>query len=201
MLLRNSGRSIVANLVISTSLSPYYSNFKTKRMNNQQSQMAAICKIVSDKMGVSVLDMKLKTRKREPVAARQMAQYLIRKTYPSIALTTIGEFFNRDHSTVLHSIDVVEDMIFTKDPLFQWVANWKELKPAPIDEQYGDRDYLLQSLYQLKSSLRSMAFSKEAATQKLNKLIEMRNYELNKEENELRLAAMKLDQMMFDDLN
>ena len=163
--------------------------------------MMAICKIVSDKMGVSVIDMKLKTRKREPVAARQMAQYLIRKAYPSIALTTIGEFFNRDHSTVLHSIDVVEDMIFTKDPMFQWLANWKELKPAPTDEVYGERDYLLQSLYQLKSSMRSMTFNKDAATQKLNKLIEMRNYELNKEENDIRIAAMKLDQMMFDDLN
>lgn len=169
-------------------------------MNTQQSQMMAICKLVSDKTGVSVLDMKLKTRKQEPVAARQMAQYLIRKAYPSIALTTIGEFFNRDHSTVIHSIDVVENMIFTKDPMFQWVTNWKELKPAPIDEACAERDYLLQSLYEVKGSMRSMTFNKDATMQKISKLIEMRNYELNKEENEIRLAAMKLDQMIHDDL-
>lgn len=51
------------------------------------------------------------------VAARQLAMYLIRRMHAT-SLDGIGkEFGNRDHSTILHSLDKVEKQMQT-DPKF-----------------------------------------------------------------------------------
>jgi len=56
-------------------------------------------------------------RQREAVNGRQIAMYLIRRM-TSLSLSDIGkEFGNRDHATVLHSIEKVEQQI-NKDPAF-----------------------------------------------------------------------------------
>ena len=57
------------------------------------------------------------SRGRDVVAARQVAIYLIRRMHAT-PLTEIGkEFGNRDHSTILHSLDKVETQMQT-DPAF-----------------------------------------------------------------------------------
>ena len=57
------------------------------------------------------------SRSRDVVAARQIAMYLIRRM-TSMSLNDIGkEFGDRDHSTILHSLDKVESTM-RSDPAF-----------------------------------------------------------------------------------
>ena len=74
---------------------------------------------VAKKYGISVDDLKGKKRSREIAMARHIAIYIIRtiveKSYPDI-----GKIFNRDHSTVLASYDLIankmkEDVILESE--------------------------------------------------------------------------------------
>lgn len=72
-----------------------------------------IQKTVSDYYKVSLDDMKAKTRKKEIVIARQVAMYFS-KDYTNHSLKSIGYHFGgRDHSTVIHAVQSVNDMIDT----------------------------------------------------------------------------------------
>ena len=52
-----------------------------------------------------------KSRKQEIVFARQVAMYLIRDL-TSASLKTIGNFFGgRDHTTVMHSVNTIENLL------------------------------------------------------------------------------------------
>lgn len=57
-----------------------------------------------------------KTRKREVVQARQVAMYLCKQLTP-LSLKAIGDFFGgRDHSTVIHAAQSVENLLDTDAP-------------------------------------------------------------------------------------
>lgn len=72
-----------------------------------------IQKFVSEYFTISLDLLKAKTRKREVVVARQVAMYLA-KEYTNMSLKSIGYHFgNRDHSTVIHAITTVNDMMDT----------------------------------------------------------------------------------------
>jgi chromosomal replication initiator protein len=72
-----------------------------------------IQKFVSDYFNVTVDSLKAKTRKREIVVARQVAMYFA-KEYTNLSLKSIGYHFgNRDHSTVIHALTSVSDMMDT----------------------------------------------------------------------------------------
>ncbi|MCH8317330.1 MAG: chromosomal replication initiator protein DnaA [Bacteroidetes bacterium] len=72
-----------------------------------------IQKSVARYSNIDVDDLSAKTRKKEIVAARQMAMYFA-KEYTNLSLKSIGEHFGgRDHSTVLHAIQSVDDMLTT----------------------------------------------------------------------------------------
>lgn len=72
-----------------------------------------IQKFVAENFNVSVEAMKDKTRKREIVVARQVAMYFA-KNYTNLSLKTIGHHFgNRDHSTVIHALTSVNDLMDT----------------------------------------------------------------------------------------
>lgn len=76
----------------------------------------SILKTVAKNFSISILDLKSKKRNKDIVTVRQISFYLMKKmTYCS--LQSIGEYLgNRDHSTVLHAICKIEDML--KDPAF-----------------------------------------------------------------------------------
>lgn len=59
---------------------------------------------------VSVHDLQSKARTKNIVFPRQMAMYMARKLTDE-GLSVIGKAFNRDHSTVVHSIRVVTELI------------------------------------------------------------------------------------------
>jgi len=77
-----------------------------------------IQKTVSEYFKVDTDDMKAKTRKKEIVIARQVAMYFS-KDYTNHSLKSIGYHFGgRDHSTVIHAVQAVNDMIDI-DPKFR----------------------------------------------------------------------------------
>lgn len=68
---------------------------------------------VSEYFDVTIDSLKAKTRKKEIVMARQVAMYFA-KEYTNYSLKTIGlHFGGRDHSTVIHAIQSVNDLIDT----------------------------------------------------------------------------------------
>jgi chromosomal replication initiator protein len=72
-----------------------------------------IQKTVSEYFSVELDDLKAKTRKKEIVIARQVAMYFS-KDYTNHSLKSIGYHFGgRDHSTVIHAVQSVNDMIDT----------------------------------------------------------------------------------------
>lgn len=72
-----------------------------------------IQKSVCEYFNISVEDMKSKSRKKELVIPRQVGIY-IAKNYTTLSLKTIGLYYGgRDHSTVIHSVESVEDMMVT----------------------------------------------------------------------------------------
>lgn len=72
-----------------------------------------IQKFVAEYFGVAVDLLKDKTRKREIVVARQVSMYFA-KEYTNMSLKSIGAHFGgRDHSTVIHAITAVNDLMDT----------------------------------------------------------------------------------------
>ena len=72
-----------------------------------------IQKTVSEFFKVSIDQLKDKTRKKEIVMARQLAMYFS-KEYTNLSLKSIGYHFGgRDHSTVIHGVQTVNDMYDT----------------------------------------------------------------------------------------
>lgn len=70
-----------------------------------------IQKCISEKYTISVEDIKDKTRKKEIVAARQIAMYLA-KNLTDLSLKSIGYHFGgRDHTTVMHAIASVSELM------------------------------------------------------------------------------------------
>jgi chromosomal replication initiator protein len=70
-----------------------------------------IQKAVSEYFSVPLDALKAKTRKKEIVVARQVAMYFA-KEYTNFSLKAIGQYFGgRDHSTVIHAIQSVNEML------------------------------------------------------------------------------------------
>ena len=70
-----------------------------------------IQKTVAEYFGLPVELLKAKTRKKEVVTARQVAMYFA-KEHTSHSLKSIGhQFGGRDHSTVIHSVQTVSDLL------------------------------------------------------------------------------------------
>lgn len=73
-----------------------------------------IIRIVTDNTGITYEQMKTKSRKREFVESRQICMYLIHK-YTKLSLRLIGlKFGGRDHSTVIHACQKVDDLMIEK---------------------------------------------------------------------------------------
>ena len=73
--------------------------------------------VVADFYNVTVEDLTRKSRKKEYVNPRQIAMYVIRKELET-SLPMIGELFGgRDHTTVIHAVDKVQNLSKEKDVL------------------------------------------------------------------------------------
>lgn len=65
---------------------------------------------VSEFYSLSNKQIKSPNRKKELVKARWIAMYLIRQE-TNMKLEAIGELFNRDHTTVIHALQSVNDVL------------------------------------------------------------------------------------------
>jgi chromosomal replication initiator protein len=102
--------------------------FRVKSIVEENQKVISIDKIievVTDYFRIKVSDIKGKTRLREVVLPRQIAMYLA-KEFTTLSLKAIGYHFGgRDHSTVIHAIQTVNDLIdFDRDV----AGHVKELK-------------------------------------------------------------------------
>jgi chromosomal replication initiator protein len=80
-----------------------------------------ISEFVAGQFQVSIEEMQSRSRKKNLTLPRQVAMYLCRK-HTHETLADIGRTFNRDHSTVLHSIKVVSDRIRRNTSVAEQVA-------------------------------------------------------------------------------
>lgn len=72
-----------------------------------------VTKLVFEKMDADLSLAKTLDRRRATVKARQIAIYIARTRTP-LTLQKIGDYFGgRNHSTIMNSIGVVEDLMFT----------------------------------------------------------------------------------------
>lgn len=73
--------------------------------------------LVSDYYEVTVADLKAKSRKKELVYPRQVAMYFA-KEFTNLSLKSIGYHFGgRDHSTVIHAIQTINDLMEKDDAI------------------------------------------------------------------------------------
>ncbi|MCF7926912.1 MAG: chromosomal replication initiator protein DnaA [Candidatus Izimaplasma sp.] len=89
-------------------------NLIKPRINNnhlRENQVKNIMSLVSDYYRISTSDLISKKRKAKYVFPRQIAMYLIKTLY-GLPYQKIGSFFNdRDHSTVMHSVQKITNEI------------------------------------------------------------------------------------------
>lgn len=83
-------------------------------LNNTYS-IDAVVKLVSDILSVPVNKLLGTERFTQEKEARQVAMYLCRKYMPHITFEEIGDFFNKDHSTVMTSAKRVEELLALED--------------------------------------------------------------------------------------
>ena len=82
-----------------------------------------IQKTVCDYFNVNVDMLREKTRKRMIVQARQLSMFLA-KSYTKNSLKVIGKHFGgRDHSTVIHSCQAVQNLIDTDQEFREAVSD------------------------------------------------------------------------------
>lgn len=86
-----------------------------------------VCKNIGENVakyyGISIEDMIEKSRKRYVKNARQVAMYLMRSK--GITFMCIGEYFHRDHTTVIWACDAIQNLIDTEPDFKQEVLNAK----------------------------------------------------------------------------
>jgi chromosomal replication initiator protein len=79
--------------------------------------MDTIFEAVKNQFLVSVEDIKSKSRKREFILPRQMAMYMAKEIL-NMPLSNIGYYFDRDHSTVIYSVNSLNEALVS-DKLVQ----------------------------------------------------------------------------------
>jgi len=70
---------------------------------------------------IKVSDMQKVSRKKEVVLPRQVAMYLIRARL-KYSFPAIGDIFKRDHTTIIHAFNKIEDMCKTHDKVEKEVS-------------------------------------------------------------------------------
>lgn len=92
---------------------------KNKRVSAEDIQQ-----IVADHYRVKLSDLRGKSRKREYVIPRQIAMYLCRDIL-SISLVSLANEFNRDHSTIMHGYEKIQEMIDLDSDFRKEIENLK----------------------------------------------------------------------------
>lgn len=84
-------------------------------------ELELILEIICDEMQLEAERVRSKERFRPLVTARHIFCYLAKK-HLTITYKAIGLYLNRDHTTAINSIQMVENGLYTKDVLFRDVV-------------------------------------------------------------------------------
>jgi chromosomal replication initiation ATPase DnaA len=104
----------------------------------EQCPIERIAKVISKATGVSIEQLKDKTRKREIVIARQVAMYFVNNT-TGYSLKSIGFWFGgRDHSTVIHAVQTVEDLLSTNKSFRENLAKLTDMIIPKVNWDTGE---------------------------------------------------------------
>ena len=79
-------------------------------IKNQIKLADSIVEKVAAYYGMSNEEIRGKSRKRELVKARWLAMYFIRQK-TDYTLNAIGDMFGRDHTTVIHALETIKDIM------------------------------------------------------------------------------------------
>ncbi len=85
-----------------------------------------MCQLISDFTGINKELITQKTRKREYVLARQIIYKILRQHY-NLSLMQIGKMLHKDHSTVIHSLEM-HDCDYSTDRLYKKTFDYVEEK-------------------------------------------------------------------------
>lgn len=105
--------------------------FKNSLDDNQRENANQLCESV---LKVTGIDVKTKTKKRSVVEARAIAYNILRENL-KLSYQQIGTFFNKNHATVIHSLNELPYMVkFNKqleniylDILLDWMGGDKKI--------------------------------------------------------------------------
>ena len=83
-------------------------------MQTRKIQPATIIEETCREFGVNPADITRRSRKRGYVCARQISIWFMRK-YSNLTLLECGTMFNQDHTTAIHSVKTVSDLMETDE--------------------------------------------------------------------------------------
>ena len=86
-------------------ITPYQADISVKEINLKEIQYA-----VCAHYQIGLTDLKSTRRDRKIARPRQLAMYLA-KTLTPLSLPDIGRGFERDHTTVMHAVSTIENLI------------------------------------------------------------------------------------------
>jgi chromosomal replication initiator protein len=89
---------------------------KTSKMDNLKRNMNSVLNEVCELYNTQPIAVLNSTKKRDRnlVLSRQITMYLTRKRFKlTYSLSEIGGYFKKDHSTVLHSIRAIDNLLET----------------------------------------------------------------------------------------
>jgi len=81
-------------------------------LNRDEREVKLICSVVSIHFNISVEMLLGNIRTRDVSLARCIAIYMMRELL-LFKHTKIGRIFNKNHSTIIYSIDTLKDLMFT----------------------------------------------------------------------------------------
>lgn len=98
-------------------ISPYaIPGIGNKGITTREATYERVTRLVCQHLEVPFKEVFKKTRKREVCLVRQISMYLIKTHYPPVTLVNLGFYFGgRDHTTVIHSIVAIKNLMWS-DP-------------------------------------------------------------------------------------
>ena len=95
-----------------------YTGNKRHEPNQKFVSVEKIIKVITDHYGIPMASLIIRCRKREIVNCRQVMMWFLTK-YTQLSLKSIGEMFgDKDHTTVIHSCQTIDDRIDSDDRVY-----------------------------------------------------------------------------------
>ena len=127
-------------------------------MKNIQDIQSVIAVIICNDEGISIDDLRQKTKKREIAFARQLIIYFSKKVIPKISFRLAGAYFGKHHSTAIHACNTVQNLYDTDTNIKMKIELYYEkilenLKLSSSTSKQG-MDLILDKLTDLKEIIK-----------------------------------------------